>query len=399
MRFPIASFCLPKHIFTSIFLWLLIPFFSHAQPKNLLLNGDFEDINNCSEYHSQCGVEAWFYMNAVQVQLQRFEKESALLGNNTLTIYYNWTNYGGFFPVFGTLLPCRLQAGTEYTFRGVFTAKFNSMLHFRPGIAVGERFYVPQRPFNQTLMVDSIMNIGPIDGSEFYQFEYSFTANGNEKYLTFGSFISEDLANGKRIQAGKKEYISLTVDHFELVSANANETVCDDYEANKNNIYHYDFRHKTMDYALYGKGELPIPTSDSGNGSATKIAMPPMKAFVKEAPSDTILLGDVLFDFNQSNLKPTAITLLQKVFKNASAVTIDSIFVEGHTDAVGSEAQNLLLSKQRSQSVKNWLVQNAILTDDKLQVHAFGKTRPVATNATAKGRATNRRVELIIFRK
>jgi outer membrane protein OmpA-like peptidoglycan-associated protein len=73
--------------------------------------------------------------------------------------------------------------------------------------------------------------------------------------------------------------------------------------------------------------------------------------------------------------------------------------VEGHTDSLGTDARNLQLSQQRSESVKNWLLQNNITTADKIQIYAFGKWRPVASNKTSQGRAQNRRVEMIILRK
>jgi len=115
------------------------------------------------------------------------------------------------------------------------------------------------------------------------------------------------------------------------------------------------------------------------------------------------LLGDVLFDFNEARLKPGAIEILQKIFTEKipgkTRAAIDSIYVEGHTDAIGSEGQNLQLSRRRSQSVKDWLLNEAVLPAEKITIHPFGKSRPVSTNSTPQGRALNRRVELIIFHK
>jgi len=53
---------------------------------------------------------------------------------------------------------------------------------------------------------------------------------------------------------------------------------------------------------------------------------------------------------------------------------------------------------QRCQRVQDW-VQKNVLSKDQIQIHPFGKTKPVATNSTPQGRALNRRVEIIIFRK
>ena len=372
--------------------------------RNLLLNGDFEDINNCAEYHSECGVEAWFYMSAIHVQLSHANTNDPLLGNNTLTVFYNWNGGNTFYPVIGTLLPCLLQQGHRYSFTGVFTAKFNSRLKLRPGLALGEKFFVPRRPFSQGIVPDSIMNISQVDNADLYKFEYSFTATGTEKYLTFGTYIDEDKQNGQRFNTAQREVISLTVDHFQLISYEPNEVACANYDSSKQNIYGYDFRHKDMDYTLYGKGELPIKKTDTGAGNFTRIeipAPPNPPIVITQTISDTVLLGDVLFDFNEARLKPGAIEILQKIFTKKipgkDRKDIDSIYVEGHTDAIGSDTKNLQLSRRRSQSVKDWLLNEDILPADKITIHPFGKSRPVSTNSTAQGRALNRRVELIIF--
>lgn len=74
---------------------------------------------------------------------------------------------------------------------------------------------------------------------------------------------------------------------------------------------------------------------------------------------------------------------------------IQKIRVEGHTDSIGSEALNLKLSQNRANAVVNELIKNGI---DPARVTAvgFGKSRPVASNSTAKGRAQNRRTEFNI---
>jgi len=156
-----------------------------------------------------------------------------------------------------------------------------------------------------------------------------------------------------------------------------------------------------MDYSLYIKGELPIKKTDTGTGSITKMELPPVLPPVIAASIDTVLLGDVLFGFNEAILKPAATAILKKIFAldpaGKSKTGIDSIYVEGHTDGIGSEAQNMLLSRRRSQAVKDWLLKEGLLSADKISIHPFGKSRPVSTNATPRGRALNRRVEVIIF--
>ena len=68
----------------------------------------------------------------------------------------------------------------------------------------------------------------------------------------------------------------------------------------------------------------------------------------------------------------------------------------GHTDNVGDDAKNMILSNQRAAAVKKYLV-NRGASGDKIVVEYYGETRPIADNATPEGRQKNRRVEMTII--
>ncbi len=63
---------------------------------------------------------------------------------------------------------------------------------------------------------------------------------------------------------------------------------------------------------------------------------------------------------------------------------------------MGSNDRNFILSQDRVEAVKTYLSRKGI-TENRVEATGYGETRPVATNATAKGRAQNRRVELELF--
>lgn len=75
---------------------------------------------------------------------------------------------------------------------------------------------------------------------------------------------------------------------------------------------------------------------------------------------------------------------------------IKKVSIEGHTEGQGDPDQNLQLSQSRAESVRRWLAENGI-EGTRLEAKGFGDSRPVATNKTAKGRAENQRVELVIL--
>ena len=106
-------------------------------------------------------------------------------------------------------------------------------------------------------------------------------------------------------------------------------------------------------------------------------------------------MPDVLFETNSFTLRPRARESLAKVAGILLAYPDLRLEVDGHTDSVGSDAYNQQLSEKRAAAVRDYLVQQA-LPISSATVMGFGKTQPVASNATAAGRQQNRRVELVV---
>jgi OmpA-OmpF porin, OOP family len=107
-----------------------------------------------------------------------------------------------------------------------------------------------------------------------------------------------------------------------------------------------------------------------------------------------LTLGDVLFDTGQAALRVGAYGTLDRLASALKDKPERSVIIEGHTDNVGSDANNQLLSEHRASSVQNALLQRGVGTN---QIQAMGKGEgvPIATNENETGRQQNRRVELI----
>ena len=71
------------------------------------------------------------------------------------------------------------------------------------------------------------------------------------------------------------------------------------------------------------------------------------------------------------------------------------IGIEGHTDNSGADDANQSLSEKRAAAVKNWLVAKGKVSADRLEAKGYGSSQPAASNETAEGKQTNRRVELV----
>ena len=106
-------------------------------------------------------------------------------------------------------------------------------------------------------------------------------------------------------------------------------------------------------------------------------------------------MSDVLFDTAKFTLRPLAREKLAKVAGIVSGHPGLRLDVEGHTDSVGADSYNQTLSEQRGESVRGYLTQQG-MSAASVTSKGLGKTQPVASNDTAKGRQENRRVEIVI---
>lgn len=120
-------------------------------------------------------------------------------------------------------------------------------------------------------------------------------------------------------------------------------------------------------------------------------------AAVKEEPRGVVitLSGSVLFASDKATLLPEARTRLGQVTAALMETKERHLDIEGYTDSQGKDAYNIDLSQRRADAVRTYLVSNGY-PPDLIVAHGVGKTMPIADNATAEGRANNRRVEIII---
>jgi outer membrane protein OmpA-like peptidoglycan-associated protein len=109
-----------------------------------------------------------------------------------------------------------------------------------------------------------------------------------------------------------------------------------------------------------------------------------------------VILEKVFFANGKATLLPKSFPLMKQVAQVLRAnPQIELVRVEGHTDDKGPDGENLTLSKARAEAVRERLIQEGIAAE-RLEAVGFGEARPIATNKTARGRETNRRVEFIV---
>jgi outer membrane protein OmpA-like peptidoglycan-associated protein len=108
-----------------------------------------------------------------------------------------------------------------------------------------------------------------------------------------------------------------------------------------------------------------------------------------------LTLKNIFFDTNKATLLPSSITELEILLALLNENPKMKIEIQGHTDYLGNDVQNMALSESRAKSVYNYLIEHDI-EPSRLTYKGYGKNKPIANNATPEGRQKNRRTSFVI---
>jgi flagellar motor protein MotB len=117
----------------------------------------------------------------------------------------------------------------------------------------------------------------------------------------------------------------------------------------------------------------------------------------KEIPKSLTLQGSS-FETGKSLIRTEAESNLKFFLRMIEQWNDYNIFITGHTDNVGSEGKNQILSESRAIAVKNWFISNGI-DSSSIKYKGYGSTMPTADNSTPQGRDSNRRIEISFIPK
>ncbi len=142
-----------------------------------------------------------------------------------------------------------------------------------------------------------------------------------------------------------------------------------------------------------GALEAPKAAAPAPAPAAAPVAPAPAPAPAPLAAQKVTYAADAFFDFDKSVLKPEGRAKLDDLVGKIQGINLEVIIAVGHTDSIGSDAYNQRLSVRRAEAVKAYLVSKGI-ERNRIYTEGKGKKQPIASNATAEGRAKNRRVEV-----
>ncbi len=148
-----------------------------------------------------------------------------------------------------------------------------------------------------------------------------------------------------------------------------------------------DFAYYYIDDIVVRKEDpiLPVPVRDD---DLTRTRLEEGKTFQ---------LKDIYFEFDKTELMPRSFVELKKLLHLLRDNPALQIAIIGHTDAVGSDTYNQVLSESRAQAVMDYLTANGIALS-RLRTTGKGSLHPIASNDTDEGRQLNRRVEFLVVR-
>ena len=340
-----------------------------VKAQNLFANSDFEQLNNCTEYHQDCASEAWFYIKPSATPLftpnvvpKPFSGKDLLILPIENVYYFHKKMQFVY-----TMFCCELQRGKSYklSFYVNTTGKtfYGMDFYFRKNEFTSENFYPDAVKASIHISAEDIVN--ELDGWNYV--EKMYTAIGDEKFCLLGNLAKEKFDFSSYQRMNKSGDIFYFIDDI-VFKPVIPQPLCVDYKINLEKLYNQNFRH-------------------------TELVLVDKK---NEIVTDTITVPAVFFETDKSILKPVFKKLLDSLTINLFTKNVLKIVVEGHTDSKGTLQRNTILSTERAAAVRNYILNK--IPDLKEIIFAVGKADalPVADNNSEAGRRQNRRVKIIL---
>lgn len=353
-----------------------------AQSQNLVPNGGFEDENICTEYEKNCAPEAWI-ATSLWANYYYYEATQHFVG---LTVGSRITAGGRNF--IRTRLLCGLRKGNQYKLEFYVRSLHNVLdsigVYFSPN-----DFLFEKRNFKEIqpqLWSANALDTSIKDLSKWQKLQFTYTASGDEGYITIGCFKRDDYRNLNRPDYKTEYYFFL--DDVSLIAMDPHEKLCIQADSVKKEIYAQNERHDMLSREIYYYRKNPPAAKPL-----------PVTRIQKVQKIDTLIIPDIFFATASFQLSPKSYNMLDSFSNQLQKFSVDSVVIEGHTDNVGKLDYNQALSSNRAISVKNYLAEKIPALNERIITRGFAFLRPAASNNTVAGRQLNRRVEVFVYRK
>lgn len=202
------------------------------------------------------------------------------------------------------------------------------------------------------------------------------------------------LVSGKVLNQKTKEPISSEIRYYDLATneeigyANS-DPITGDYKIALPKGKKYSYYAQSNDYYTI-RENLDLIKLENYKEIERDLYLAPIEK------GEVVRLNNIFFESGKATLLPESNAELDKLAEVLTNNTSVSIKINGHTDNVGSDSDNQVLSQNRAKAVFDYLTKAGV-KKSRLQFEGFGETKPVATNDTDEGKQLNRRVEFVIL--
>ncbi|MFN2438740.1 MAG: OmpA family protein [Chitinophagaceae bacterium] len=355
---------------------IFLPFLATSQ--SLLVNEGFEEENICSEYTVNCAPEGWIYTVPSYTYYFK-DKNIAYAGSHYVALIAGHSTKPYYRTFVRSRLLCGLQKGKTYKFQcfvksrhpildslGIYFSSYDFLFEKQPYQKIIASVYFKNNLQKRTF------------DTNWQRVSINYTANGTEAFITLGNFSKRGLGGYTGIERENNFFILF--DNVSLTPGDRNEILCRDWQQRRDEIYTQDERHEFLAKSIQVYRNKP-----------PALIKP---TITKTLHIDTLTVPDVLFATNSFVLNRQAIKLLDSFAKKINNYQVDSIIVNGHTDATGNDNFNKELSWRRANSVAAFLQQSIKMS---VTSRGLGSEFPVGDNRTGAGKQRNRRVEIFVY--
>ncbi|GAB2942263.1 OmpA family protein [Hymenobacter coalescens] len=220
---------------------------------------------------------------------------------------------------------------------------------------------------------------------ELFSFEVPAQIRSREQ-STYAQGRVYDAVTKKPIQADVQLY-DLKTD--ELVQAVMSDPESGDYTVVLNEGHQYGM-YAVADKYLMKSLNFDYSDKRSFDPLTLDIYLEPVRA------GRAIVLNNLFFDTKEYALKPNSRTELNRLIKFMSQYPDVQVEISGHTDDVGTDDDNMVLSKNRAKSVYSYLVEHGVKAE-RLRFRGYGESKPLVSNDSDEHRQQNRRIEFRIL--
>ena len=272
--------------------------------------------------------------------------------------------------------------------------------------------------FKPSLIITNEHEISFFKESNWRKVQTTYTATGNEKFITIGNFSKESINVKKKKWSNKSSDIIFLIDNISFKPLDKNELLCDEVAKTKEKLYAVNHRHTNLisvDKPMLSPKQkmenfFEVPQISSSKKEPTNEKSTEPKVEEKESinssseseteEKDVLILEVpfVAFDFDQTNIKEEYETLLDEFATKIRNFKAKRMEIVGHTDSMGTESYNQNLSERRASSVYQFLKAYPYVKLLPCKLEGRGEREPKADNSTIEGREMNRRVEIILYK-